>query len=254
MLIGFFGSCQLEHYKFFLTDEYLKTHNIFVKFALGFYNYDFNYNCRAPILNYDIFDDLDLLIIEINNCNNQASSEKIISYCANKSIKIFKTFLLQCNIYPIHYSGYGINKKDIDNFTNLENIDYISKYNNWILNLYNLCAKSDLNIELIKYIEDNFTKILLFTHSLHPTNNLLIMLYKQISEKLGIEFQTINYDAQVIIFWSNPFTTKLVKDLNITYNCVIDDNFYIQLYRSGLESLKLPKFLFTYDNVYKYLI
>ena len=112
--IGFFGSCQLHLCNnFFLNAEIQKRFNIEVIVSLPFYIYDQNCAMHSGnILNYSIFDNLDVLVIEINNLDNEASSQKIINYCKNKNIKTIKTFLIKFPIYPINWSGYGENIKD----------------------------------------------------------------------------------------------------------------------------------------------
>ena len=98
--IGFFGSCQLHLCdNFFLNEKIKQKYNIEVMFSLPFYEYDTAYVGYKGKLDYSIFDNLDILIIEINTLNNEASSKKIIDYVQDKNIKIYKTFLI---IFPIH--------------------------------------------------------------------------------------------------------------------------------------------------------
>ena len=78
--------------------------------------------------------------------------------------------------------------------------------------------KSDISIELYYFIQNNFRKHLLFIHSLHPTNTLLIYLWKYIFDLLGFEFKTEQYNFNYQLIdngWYNPFTYKMIKDLNI---------------------------------------
>jgi hypothetical protein len=107
MKIGLFGSCQLcIPYKFFFSNEILKIYNFEILFALFFFNYDDEYTKKNCILDYAIFDNCDILIIENNNLQNQASSTKIIEYCLikNKNMKIIKTFLINFPIFPLNWS------------------------------------------------------------------------------------------------------------------------------------------------------
>jgi hypothetical protein len=110
--IGFFGSCQLNLCRSFFNNNVCKDNNIKIIFSEAFYLYDNKYPGFKGVLDYSIFDNIDILIIENNNLENQASSKKIIDYCLNKNIKIIKTLLLKMPIYPINWSGYGENIKD----------------------------------------------------------------------------------------------------------------------------------------------
>ena len=130
--IGFFGSCQLHlANNFFLNGQIKQKYNINVVFSLPFYEYDPNFpGGYKGKLDYSIFDNIDILIIEINSLSldNQASSEKIIDYCINKNIKIIKTFLIKFPIYPLNWSGYGLNTKEYSNWDGLDKIDYKTKF------------------------------------------------------------------------------------------------------------------------------
>jgi len=238
--IGFFGSCQLHLCdKFFLNQSIKQQFNIIVEFSLPFYEYDKNYinNCR--ILDYKIFDNLDILIIELNNLDNdnQASSSKIITYCKEKNIKIIKTFLIKFPIYPINWSGYGINKQDIKTYTNLNNIDYKKKFNACIESCRKSNIESDLSTDITDFIYNNFDKQLLFTHSLHPTNVLLYQLWKNILTHLSINIENYKYNFgnELINCWYNPFTSKMVKDLDIKFNTIVNDDFYVKMYNDNFN-------------------
>ena len=95
--IGFFGSCQLHLCSnFFLNKNILNKYNFNIKFSLPYYEFDPLYpNYKKKILNYNIFNDLDYLVIEVNNLQNIASSEKIINYLKDKNTIIIKTFLIK---------------------------------------------------------------------------------------------------------------------------------------------------------------
>jgi hypothetical protein len=231
--IGFFGSCQLHLcHSFFLNEEIKKDFNIKVIFSLLFFEYDTNNILNKNILDYSIFDDLDLLVIEINNLDNQASSKKILNYCKEKNIKIIKTFLIKFPIYPINWSGNGHNKNDYLNWIGLDNINYKEKFDICIESCRKINSESDLSIDITNYIYNNFSKQLLFTHSLHPTNILLYELWKNILLKLfiNIENYKYNFNGELINDWYNPFTSKMVKDLDIKFEIIVDDYFYIKLY------------------------
>lgn len=232
--IGFFGSCQLHLCdKFFLNEEIKKKYNIEVIFSLPFYEYDPVYTGYKGKLDYSIFDNLDILIIEINKLNNETSSKKIIDYLQDKNIKIYKTFLIKFPIYPLNWSGYGENKEGYLNWNGLDNINYKEKFNHCLESVYKSNIKSDLSINITEFIKNNFNKQLLFTHSLHPTNILLYELWKYILQNLSINIEDNKYifTEELINCWYNPFTTKMIKDLDIQFrNVVIDDEFYINRY------------------------
>jgi len=112
MIIGIFGSCQLHLCdKIFLNKQIQQKYNINIKFSLPFYEYDPSYPNYKGKLDYFIFNDLDLLIIELNSLDNEASSEKIINYLQDKHTKIIKTFLIKFPIYPLNWSGYMVKIK-----------------------------------------------------------------------------------------------------------------------------------------------
>jgi len=228
MNVGFFGSCQLHLcWNFFLNEQVLKKHNMNVCFALPFYEYDPNYPGYKGKLDYSIFNEQDILVIEINPL-----SEQIVDYCTNKNIKIIKTFLIKFPIYPINWSGFGDNKNDYLNWTT--NIDYKKKFKECIKSMREYNSKSDLSIELTEFVENNFNKQLLFTHSLHPTNVLLYQLWKYILQNLSINIEDNEYifTHQLIDCWYNPFTSKMITDLDIQFtDVIIDDQFYIDRYK-----------------------
>jgi hypothetical protein len=236
MNIGFFGSCQLHLCSnFFINDEVKKKNNIHVKFSIPFYEYDNKYPGYKNNLKYDIFDDLDILIIENNNLDNIASSGKIIEYCRDKKIKIIKTFLIKFPIYPINWSGYGENISDYKNWGGLDNIDYKKKFKECIESCRESNILSDLSTDITDFIEKNYNKKLLFTHSLHPTNILLYELWRNIFKKLNLNIDDYDYifENELIKYWYNPFTTKMIADLNILFDTIVDDNFYIQRFNKN---------------------
>lgn len=240
--IGFFGSCQLYlTCNFFFNKEVLDKNNFKILINLPFYEYDTKYIYYKQDLNYEVFDELDILIIENNNLYNSASSEKIIDYCLSKNIKIIKTFLLKFPIYPINWSGYGENKNDYLNWIELDQINYIEKFQKLLEHLKSNNLKSDLSLEITNFIKNNFNKQLLFTHSLHPTNILLYQLYKSIFSNLNIVIEEYEYvfDKELISFWLNPFTTKMCNDLKIEFKTIVDDNFYINRYNTNKSRVLL---------------
>jgi len=236
--IGFFGSCQLHLCSDFFLNEQIKCkYNITVIFSLPSYEYDYNYPNYRGKLDYSIFDNLDILIIEINllPLDNQASSERIINYLKTKNVKIVKTFLIKFPIYPLNWSGYGENKTDYLNWLGLDNINYKENFKKCIESMRESNIKSDLSHEITDFVEKNFNKQLLFTHSLHPTNILLYQLCKYILQNLFINIEENKYifTYELINCWYNPFTTKMIKDLDIQFrDVIIDDQFYIDRYNS----------------------
>jgi len=148
-------------------------------------------------------------------------------------IKIYKTFLIKFPIYPLNWSGYGENKEDYLNWNGLDNINYKEKFNHCLESVYKSNIKSDLSTNITEFIKNNFNKQLLFTHSLHPTNILLYELWRYILQNFSINIEDNEYifTEELINCWYNPFTTKMIKDLDIQFrNVVIDDEFYINRY------------------------
>lgn len=240
MKIAFFGSCQLHLCSnFFINDIIKNENNIELIFNKPFYEYDDKFPEFKEELNYNIFDELDVLIIENNNLNNSASLYKIITYCLDKKIKIIKTCLIKFPIYPINWSGYGENIKDYINYKDLNEINYKEKFNNIISNLKKDFLNTNLDTGIITFIEENFNKKLLFTHSLHPTNILLFELWKSILNNLDININNYKFifNYELIDCWYNPFTTKLVEDLNIQFQTIVDDNFYIERFNKNYNLL-----------------
>lgn len=123
--------------------------------------------------------------------------------------------MIKFPIYPINWSGYGENKNDYLTWNNLDNIDYKEKFNKCILSCKKCNEESDLSIEISKFIENNFNKKLLFTYSLHPTNILLFELWRSIFNNLNINIYDYSFifDKELIEYWYNPFTSKMIKDL-----------------------------------------
>lgn len=247
--IGFFGSCQLHLCdKFFLNKQMLKTYNYDVVFSLGFYLYDPNFGAKRN-LDYSIFNDIDILIIEINSLplDNQASSKRIINYLKDKSVKIIKTFLIKFPIYPINLSGYGDLKKNYLNWCGLDNINYKERFKMCIEKMRKSNIESDLSTEITDFVENNFNKHLLFTHSMHPTNILVYQLWKYILQNIDIDINNHKYNLNPYFFgafdfnhmksgnvWYQPFPIKMAKDLNIQFtNVIVDDQFYIDRYNKN---------------------
>lgn len=248
--IGIFGSCQLSlASKYFFTDEILTNNNLKIEFAVSFFDFDKKYNgyngYKGIELDYHIFNNIDILIIENNNFDNEISSEKIINYCLYSDIKIIKTCLLKMPIFPLNWSGYGDNYNDYENWVGLDNIDYVSKFNNCINSLENSIQNSDLSIDIVNYIKENFSNKLLFLHSLHPTNDLLYQLYKSIFKNLDINIDNYiyNFDTEILVGWVNPYTTKIVNDLNINFNVEISDDFYNNKYLNYLDNIEKQNFM-----------
>ena len=101
-----------------------------------------------------------------------------------------------------------------------------------MLSLIENNKRSDLNLEISNFVKCNFNKKLLFTHSLHPTNVLLYVIWKYILYHLNINIDDYKYEfnGELINCWYNPFTNKMISDLNIEFTTIIDDDFYINRY------------------------
>lgn len=240
MKIGLYGSCQLNLcYNFFFNNEVITKNNIQVLFSLKFTNY---FGQNEKILDYSIFDDIDILIIEINTLENQASSNKIIEYCLERNIKIVKTFIIKFPVYPINWSHLGDYEANYLNWNGLDKIDYKKKFNECMLSCRKLNIQSDLSIEISDFIEYNFNKQLLFIHSLHPTNVLLFQLWKNIFKNISLniedynyvfDYELLNYTDEFNVNWNNPFTSKMIKDLDIQFDANINDDFYVKRYEEN---------------------
>ena len=131
--VGLFGGCQLTYtYSFFLNQEVCSKNDINIKFALSWFEYDKDYWEYKGVLDYSIFDNLDILIISNNflSIENQASHEKIINYVkeTNKNTTIIRTVSIRFSIFPINWNGYGENKKDYIYWIDLHKIDYQDKF------------------------------------------------------------------------------------------------------------------------------
>ena len=264
--IGIFGSCQLDVYKKFLTDKVCDKYNVKLMFMILFFEYDEGFpDFYKGTLNYACFNDIDLLIIQNNNLNvnNQASSKRIINFCKSKNIKILQIPLLYFPIYPINWDGKGYNKKHLASFYKHKDIDYTLKLKHVLSNIKNEIRKSDISIELFYFIQNNFRKQLLFIHSLHPTNKLLVHLWKYIFDLLGFEFNNSQYTFNYQLIdngWYNPFTSKMVKDLNIKITQkqltnlnlkykLIDDEFYINLFNQNPINVKINTKIVLFKNI-----
>lgn len=244
MKIGIFGSCQtVLTCRYFLSEKLCKDHNLQIIFSLNFFDYDPNYKKKKKgKLDYKIFDELDIILLMINNLplDNQASSINILNYCSKKKIKIIKIPLIKFPIYPINWSGKGENKKDYINWNNLNNIDYKKKFETCINKCRDDFKNTDVSMDVVEYIKNNFNKKLLFTHSLHPTNILLYELWKNIlNNNLSIDISQYQYNfkKEIINCWYNPFTKKMIKDLNIKFETIVDDKFYIDRYEKNKSKI-----------------
>jgi hypothetical protein len=202
-------------------------------FSLPFFLYDKKYKSNAQCLDYSIFDNLSVLVIEINSLDNNASSDKIIAYAQSKNIQIIRTFLVKFPIFPINWSGYGERAIDYIEWRGLDTIDYKQKFDDCMKSVETHNASSDMSMDISSFIKDNFNKSLLFTHSLHPTNILLYEIWRHIMKKLSINIEDYDYkfDGELINVWFNPFTSKMVRDLDILFSPDINDNFYVRRYR-----------------------
>jgi hypothetical protein len=73
---------------------------------------------------------------------------------------------------------------------------------------------------------------------LHPTNVLLYELWRYIFASLNINIDKHNFvfEKELIISWYQPFTTKMIKDLNILFESFADDQFYIERYNNYMNN------------------
>lgn len=103
--------------------------------------------------------------------------------------------------------------------------------------------ESDLSTELTDFVEQNFNKQLLFLDGLHPSNVLLYQLWKYILQKLFINIEDYKYIFAGEFFNRYnfhviPFTTKIIKDLDIKFTNIINDQFYIDRYNKNKKYIK----------------
>jgi hypothetical protein len=232
--IGILGSCNLcEPYKIFLTSEVLQLYNMEVIFVLRLYEFDKKYTLyNGSEFDYIVFDNIDTLIIENNNYEGNISSEQIISYCISRNIKIIKTCMLKFPIFPINWSGYGYKKTDFENYNSIDHTDYKIKFKECLTSVQKSLLSTDLSLNIVDFIQSNFNKKLLFSHSLHPTNVLFYEVWRSILKNLNINIDDHKYnlDVECINVWRNPFTTKMVSDLDIQFDVLIDNEFYDRLF------------------------
>ncbi len=151
-----------------------------------------------------------------------------------KKVKIIKTFILKFPIFTLNWSGYGENEKDYVLWEGLDAIDYNQKFENCIESMRKNNLRSDLSVEITEFVKENFNRKLLFSHSLHPTNILQYQLWKQIFKQMSIEIMEENFlgkrDLLRLKTMINPFTKKMIKDLDIHFAIVPNDKFYLQRY------------------------
>ena len=145
------------------------------------------------------------------------------------------TVSIRFSIFPINWNGYGENKKDYIYWTDLHKIDYQSKFKKCINTVRKQIAKTDLHPFIADYIEENFNKEYLFSHCMHPTNVLFYQIWRSlfICLKLNIEDYRYTFEKELVLNWLNPFTKKMVKDLNIQFDTYVDDDFYIKRYEEN---------------------
>ena len=242
--VGLFGGCQLTYtYDFFLNKEVCERNKFNIKFALSWFEYDIDYWEYKGILDYSIFDDFDILIISNNplGIDNQASYKKIINYVkeTNKNTTIIRTVSIRFSIFPINWNGYGENKNDYINWKQLDTINYQDKFKKCMNTVRKQIDKTDLHPFIADYIEENFNKKYLFSHCMHPTNILFYQIWKSLFMclKLNIEDYQYTFEEELVLNWLNPFTNKMMKDLNIQFDTYVDDDFYIKRYNIGSSIL-----------------
>ena len=238
--VGLFGGCQLTYtYDFFLNKEVCERNKFNIKFALSWFEYDIDYWEYKGVLDYSIFDDLDILIISNNplGIDNQASYKKIINYVkeTNKNTTIIRTVSIRFSIFPINWNGYGENKNDYINWKQLDMINYQDKFKKCMNTVRKQIDKTDLHPFIADYIEENFNKKYLFSHCMHPTNILFYQIWKSLFMclKLNIEDYQYTFEEELVLNWLNPFTKKMMKDLNIQFDTYVDDDFYIKRYNEN---------------------
>lgn len=242
--IALAGSCQLggSVRMFFFNEEVRKDNNIIETCTIPLYLYSKRIgNMYRGDLNYNIFDDYDIIIIENNNYEGTASSERIIRYCIKKKKKIIRTCMLKFPIFPINWSGFGENKKDYIQWKEPNKIDYKVKFNECINSLKKNIEKTDLDMDIVHFIQDNFSRTLLFSHSLHPTNILLYKLYESIFKNLNIDINKYKFIFKKVLIYThtmiNPITTKMIQDLNIQFKTIPNDKYYIARYQHYKNSI-----------------
>ena len=49
---------------------------------------------------------------------------------------------------------------------------------------------------------------------------------------INIEDYKYNFERELIICWYNPFTSKMITDLDIQFKTIVDDDFYICRYKN----------------------
>lgn len=238
--VGLFGGCQLTYtYNFFLNEEVCAKNDFNIKFALSWFEYDKDYWEYKGILDYSIFDNLDILIISNNYLpsENQASHKKIINYIKerNANTTIIRTVSIRFSIFPINWNGYGENKNDYIYWKDLDTIDYQDKFKKCMNTVRKQIDKTDLQQFIADYIEENFNKEYLFSHCMHPTNVLFYQIWKSLFMclKLNIEDYQYNFKEELVFNWVNPFTIKMMKDLKIQFDTYVDDDFYIERYNKN---------------------
>lgn len=233
--IGFYGSCQLSVAPFFFS----KLDNYDIKFVEMFFLHAPEYVNNCKKLNYNIFNSIDILIIENNKLTNESGSDSIIAHCKKLNIRIICTCLLKFPIFPLNWSGRGENWPDYKIFKFDDDTDYRLKFEQCINSLKKEILQSDLSTEIVDYINDNFKYKRLFTHSLHPSNDLLYVLYKNIFALLDIDITNFDYvfDKELIMCWNNPFTSKMITDLGIEFDADVNDSFYIERYKKNIKNM-----------------
>ena len=240
--IGIFSSRQLvKSCRFFLNDQVIEENKLRLDFFFNFNDYDTLRNKYAEILDYRKFDGLDVLIIEINSLTNQASSTNIIKYALSKNpnMKIIKVCCLEFLIFPINWNSQTDKSRNYKNWRGINKINFKVKFKVCIHSLYRQFKGTDYNTQIIEFIKNNFHKNKLFTSSTYPTNLLLCEMWKCLFLLMNnIPFEKYNFISSLKEELlddprPNPFTTKMISDLNIEYECNIDNNFYTKLYRNN---------------------
>jgi hypothetical protein len=256
--VGMFASHQLiKSYEYFLTNQVAEENKLRLNFFFYNHDYDTLNNQYAEILDYRKFNELDTLIIEINSLTNQASSTNIIKYALEKNpnMKIIKVCQIDFLIFPINWNSQFDKSRNYKNWRGAHKINFKSKFRICINSLYRHFKNTDYDTKIIEFIKSNFHNQLLFTSCTYPTNILLCEMWKCLFSLMNIDFDKYNF-ASVLNEKEllndprpNPFTTKMISDLDITFNPKIDDKLYNKRYRKNTLHINRPIITFPESTI-----
>ena len=233
--IGILANHQIhDTYQYFLTPQILKDNNLRIAFVYKYDDFEINKE------DLKMFDSINVLIID----NDGSLCKTIIKYIKdnNLQINLIKICEIEFPIFPLNWNSKKDYARNYKNWKGINKINFTCKFNVCIKKLYRKFASIDYDENIIQYIKDNFSTKLLFTGTCYPTNHLINELWKCLFKKIWIK-NSIDDKIRENILKNpkpNPYTTKMISDLNIKYFPYTNDKYYNIMYTKNYPYFCTP--------------